>query len=167
MSLAEHAENSERRKNGRGLPLLACLCLLCVPSAASARDILQLLREVDLKDVNWLAVNGKGSELLVCAGSDVKVLDARTLRVLRTYRGAGRRGEFVLGERALLVSGVLRTGIELLDRKSGEATLLNYGEPDFQCQAGRDLLAYRSRGKDGPIIVVYDLPFEVNDPVRS
>src|SRR5205085_6407090 len=73
------------------------------------------------------------------------------------YRGAGRRGEFVLGERALLVSGVTRTGIELLDRKSGEATLLNYGEPDFQCHAGRDLLAYRSRGKDGPIIVVCDL----------
>jgi WD40 repeat protein len=60
-----------------------------------------------------------------------------------------------------VISGVLRTGIELLDRKSGETTLINYGEPDFQCQPGLGLLACRAQGKDGPQIVVYDVAKKV------
>jgi WD40 repeat protein len=114
-------------------------------------------REASIKNVGWLAVNSKGSELAVCANADVCVLNAKTLAVVKTYRSTGRRAEFVLGDRCLVVSGVLRTGIELLDRTSGESKLLNYGEPDFQCHAGRDLLAYRAPGDEGPTLVVYDL----------
>jgi hypothetical protein len=108
------------------MAVVGCLALSCAASGAGAKPgKLVKEREAQLKDVNWLAVNSKGSELAVSASLDIKVLDAGTLKVVKTYRSAGRRVQFVRGDRFLLLSGVLRTGIELLDRKSGETTILN------------------------------------------
>src|SRR5260370_30608284 len=107
--------------NRYGLAVVGCLALGGAAWGAGVK-VPGLVKEGEaaLKDVGWLAVNSKGSELAVCAGSDVKVLNARALTVAKTYRSTGRRVEFVLGDRFLVVAGVLRTGIELLDRKSGE-----------------------------------------------
>jgi WD40 repeat protein len=118
---------------------------------------LKKLAEAEVKQARSLAVSRKSGEVVVCSDLDVQVRDAKTLKLTKTYRGAGSRAAFVLDDKALIVSGALRTGIELLDRKSGESTILNYGEPDCQTHVALNLLAYRAEGKNGATIVVYDL----------
>jgi WD40 repeat protein len=138
---------------------LAFILLLLAPllhAEDKPRPLKKLAEEV-VKSPNWLALNSKGTEIAVCADADVQIRDVKTLKLKKTYRGTGRRAEFVLDDTALVVSGVTRTGIELLDRKSGESKSINYGEPDFQTHSGLNLLAYRGEGKDGFTLVVYDL----------
>jgi WD40 repeat protein len=119
-----------------------------------------------------LSFSSKGTELAVCVKADVKILDADTLKVRKTFLAAGRRAAFVRKDGFLVVSGVFQQGMELLDRRSGDWEVLNYGDTDFACRGERDLLAYRGTGKDGATVNVYDLAakkvlrrWEVDDPV--
>lgn len=139
------------------LTVVPLLLVACVRGQDEKIPALKKLAEAEVKQPQSLAVSDKGDQIVVCANTDVQVRDARTLKLSKTYRGTGSRAAFVLGEKALLISGVTRTGIELLDRESGESTILNYGEPDFQSHAALNLLAYRIDGKEGATIVVHDV----------
>src|SRR5215213_9145760 len=139
-----------------------CLILLALVLAPALRaddkaPALKKLAEAEVKQPRNLAASEKSGEVVVCADADVQVRDAKSLKLTKTYRGAGNRASFVLNDKALVVSGVFRTGIELLDRKSGESVILNYGEPDCNTHAPLNLLAYRAQGKDGATLVTYDL----------
>jgi WD40 repeat protein len=164
--------------SARGLLLCAgCALVLVPPCLAEAPKnpppALQKQHELKLP-AWWLAINAKGTELLACVGTDVKVLDTSTFKVKKTLIATGRRAAFTLEDKALVVSGVFQSGIELLDRRSGESVLLNQGDNDFSCHGGSNLLAYRGRGKVGSTINVYDVAkkkllarFEVDDPVSK
>src|SRR4051794_32823242 len=91
--------------------------LLAEQKAKSRAPLLTLEREVK-EGGDWLAFNAKGTELLVCDGTTVKILDARTFKRLKRYQAAGRQAVFALGDNFLVVGGVLSSCIELLDRKT-------------------------------------------------
>jgi hypothetical protein len=131
-------------------------CLLLLAGSLCGAGPGALARKADLPlRTSWLAFNHKGTELMACVETDVKILDARTLKVRRTHIATGSRAAFALGDRFLVVSGVFMSGIELVERESGESRMLNYAAPDFECHPGRSLLAYR--GKNAAALGLYDL----------
>jgi WD40 repeat protein len=159
----------------RWLPCLGCALLLVAPCPAQEKKSAALRKERELKlPARWLAINASGTELLACVRTNVKVIDTATFKVKKTLIATGRRAAFALQDKCLVVSGVFRSGIELLDRASGESSLLNYGANDFACHGGLNLLAYRGGGKVGATVNVYDLAkkkllgrYEVDDQVSK
>jgi hypothetical protein len=123
---------------------------------AAERAGLELEHDLPLR-AGWLAWGSKGSELMACVETDVKILDARTLKVRKTLIATGSRTAFALEDRFLVTSGVFQSGIELVDRASGEGRILNYGAADFQCHGGLNLLAYRGKGKNEGTLCLCDL----------
>jgi len=112
-------------------PIVA-VALLAAPALRADDEVpaLKKLAEAQVKRPLHLAVSEKGGEIAVTSDLDVQVRDARALKLTKTYRGVANRAAFALGEKALIISGVTRTGIEQLDRESGESVILNYGEPE-------------------------------------
>jgi WD40 repeat protein len=133
---------------------VGCLVLLAGSLAGAEPGALKEEASLPLR-TGWLAFNRKGTELMACVDTDVKILDARTLKVRQTLIATGSRAAFALDDRALVVSGVFQSGIELVDRGSGESRIVNYGAVDFQCHPGLNIMAYRA--KSSATLGIYDL----------
>ena len=138
------------------LPALAVLATGTSSSQGSDAErrppLLSLERQVK-EAGDSVTFNARGTELALCDGTTVKILDAGTLARKKRYEATGDRVAFALGDTALVVSGIFFSKIELLDRASGEAKILDHGTRNFQYHSKLDLLAYPSHGR----VHLYDL----------
>lgn len=96
--------------------------------------------------VSWLAVNDKGTELIVCTDlRDTTILDAKSLKVLKSLPQAGDRAEFAKDEKLLVVApDSWKKGVQLI-RRDGEVVKKFDVAGTFRYHRGLDALCHNGR----------------------
>ena len=90
-----------------------------------------------------LAINKDGTRLLSCDDfRDIKLLDAKSLKLIKSLGNLGNTGGFVLDDKCVAVADGAKVGITIIDLKSGKnIAVLNYSGL-FLCHSTLNLLAY-------------------------